>query len=80
VEDQLRVADRLADRVQVGQVALDQLDVAAHPGQVGGAAGAEVVQHADRVAAGHERFHQVRADEAGAAGYQTYCHEFIPYP
>ncbi len=45
-----------------------------HPLQRHGGAVAQVVDH-DDVVAGLEQFdHRVRADEAGAAGYQDFCH------
>src|SRR5262249_57823442 len=55
-------------------VACDQCDAGAHCVEVVGAAGAEVAQHAYGVAALDEGLHEVRADEAGAAGDEAGGH------
>ena len=56
------------DALVRAQVALDDLDVVGDVGEVLAAAGGEVVEHAHPVAAREQRAHEVRADEAGAAG------------
>ena len=50
---------------RIGEIALDELDAVA---QVVLVAGGEIVDDAHAVAARDERFGNVRADEAGAAG------------
>ena len=61
--------DRAVDVDVVGDVVLDELEVAvAQVRDVGEVAGQQVVDADDRVAAVEQRFRQVRADEAGGAG------------
>src|SRR5581483_12375332 len=66
VEDGVDAADGVVDALVGAELALDDLDV--EPAQVRAAAGREVVEHANGVAALEQRAHEVRADEAGAAG------------
>ena len=66
MEDDLDAAHGRVDALVRAQVALDELDVVLEPGEVGPAAGREVVEHADVVAAREQRADEVRADEPAA--------------
>ena len=68
-------ADRPIDRGRIDDVAFDHLDGVAEAGQVFQAARAEVIQHADAVAAGDEGLGNVRADEPGSARYEKSSHD-----
>ena len=64
----------LAQQSEVGKVAKTQLDPLARRGQIIEAAGPEIVDDAHAIAARDQRVHQVRADEAGAAGDERNGH------
>ena len=66
VEDDLGAADGVVDPLVAAELALDDLD--REPVEVRPRAGREVVEHPHLVAGGEQRPHEVRADEAGAAG------------
>ena len=66
--DDLDAAHRRVHALVGAQLAFDDLDVEAL--EIGAVPGREVVEHAHVVAALQERFGEVRADEAGAAGDQ----------
>ena len=61
--------DRAVDVDVVGDVVLDEREVAVgEVRDVGGVAGQQVVDADDRVVAIEQRFGQMRSDEAGGAG------------
>ena len=68
VEHDLDAGAGARHRRRVAHVALDELDVARHLGQVLALAREEVVEDANPVAARQQRAHDGRADEPGAAG------------
>ena len=72
MEDDLDAADGVVDALVAAELALDDLDV--EPVEVRARAGREVVEHAHLVAALEQRAHEVRADEAGAAGDERRRH------
>ena len=74
VEDDLDAADGRVHALVRAEVALDDLDVPSELREVRPAAGREVVEHADVVAALEQRLDEVRADEAGAAGDEDALH------
>ena len=59
-------------RVEVAQIALDDLDALADRRQVVERAARKVVQNADPLAVAHQRLGEVGSDEAGAAGDQIH--------
>ena len=71
--DDLGAAHGVVHALVAAQLALDDLDV--EPLEVRAAAGGEVVEHAHVVAALEQRAHEVRADEAGAAGDEHERHQ-----
>ena len=70
VVDDLGLADGVVDALVAAQLALDDLHVEGV--EVGAVAGREVVEHAHLVAALEQRAHEVRADEAAAAGDEDF--------
>ncbi len=71
--DDLDPADGVVHALVAPQLALDDLDV--EPLEVRAVAGREVVEHAHLVAALEQPAHEVRADEAGAAGDEHAGHQ-----
>src|SRR5207248_8841058 len=70
VEDDLDAARRRVHALVAPELALDELDVALDVREVVAAAGREVVEDADVVAALEQAADEIRADEPGAAGDQ----------
>ena len=68
--DDLAAAGRTLECIPVDHTALDQIDLARDPGEVVALAGAEVVEDAYLLASVETGAHEVRANEAGAAGHQ----------
>ena len=67
MEDDLDAAHRRVNALVGTEIAFDHLDLPSERREVRAAAGGEVVQHADVVAAHEQRLHEVRADEAGTS-------------
>ena len=74
VENAIDARDRAIDRSGIDDVALDEFDGVAEAAQIGQIAGAEVIEHADAVAARDQRLGDVGADESGPAGYEKGSH------
>ena len=74
LENQINAFQRLPEQGLVVQVAEDDFNIVAHLREVVQDAAAEIIQHADGVAAGRQGFDKVRADEARTAGDKTNCH------
>ena len=74
VKDAIDSRDRPVHRGGVDDIALDQFDPVAEGGQVRQIAGAEVIEHADAVAALDEGLRDMRTDKSGPAGYEESSH------
>ena len=59
---------------RVDDIALDQLDAVAEGGQVRQFARAEIIEHADAVAAADEGLGNMRTNKSGPAGYEESAH------
>ena len=77
MKDAIDPLDRPVHGGGVDDVALDQLDAVAEGGQVRQIAGAEIIEHADAVAALDEGFGDMGTDESGPAGYEESSHECV---
>jgi hypothetical protein len=60
-----------SERPGVAKIAFDEIDVGRDRGQVLALARIEVVEDADPISPRHQRAHQGRPDETGAARHQT---------
>src|SRR5204863_4092395 len=77
---QLNSVGCLPDSVEIGQVTRDQLDPIVDRSEIRPRSGAEVVQHANRMATSHQRFREMRTNEARSTGYQAHSHELLLVP
>src|SRR5208337_410803 len=75
MKDAIDPLNRAVHGRRVYNIALDQLDPIAERSRVGQIAGAEVIEHADAIAAPHEGFRNMGTDKPGAAGYEESSHE-----
>ena len=73
MQDILHPLDRAPRDVHVGEVAFQEVD-AGNVIEIATFAGNQTVNDADRVAAAHELFSQVRSDESCAAGDEKRSH------
>ena len=74
VKDAIDPRDRPVHGGGVDDIALDQFDTVAEGGQVRQIAGAEIIEHADAVAALDEGFRDMRTNKSGPAGYEESSH------
>src|SRR5947209_38394 len=75
MEDQLHVFGRGADDVEIGDVALHDLDLAPCSIQIGQGPGAQIIQEPHLMAVSYQGLDEVRANEAGASGHETDSHD-----
>ena len=80
MEDDVDAVERPLDRGAIDQVALDELDAVAQVGEILAMARAQIVEHANPIAALDERRRDVRTDETRAAGNQVRCPSTRGYP
>jgi hypothetical protein len=67
MEDHLDALHGLLNGVEIGDIALDDIDAARDLVEIRGIARAEVIQHANAIAALQERIDEMRANETCAA-------------
>ena len=71
MQDNFGSAARTIERGAIGDRTDDQINLAAHSGEIGFATRGKVVEHGHGVAAADQFVHRIRADESGAARDQV---------